>query len=97
MCVLTYRGVSAVVKRSDPDPRALSVAPHPGVQSGMDEFDELLTVEEVAALLKVPKSWVYGRTRARGPERIPFIKLGKYLRFQASGVRAFVTRQRQGT
>ena len=85
------------MKRSDPDPRALSVAPHPGVQSGMDEFDELLTVEEVAAVLKVSKSWVYGRTRARGPERIPFIKLGKYLRFQASAVRAFVTQQRQGT
>ena len=30
-----------------------------------DDLQELLTVEEVAALLKVSKSWVYN-TRARG-------------------------------
>jgi excisionase family DNA binding protein len=43
--------------------------------------DELLTVSEAAALLKVPMSWVYERTRRRGLERIPHFKLGKYLRF----------------
>jgi len=41
---------------------------------------ELLTIDEVAALLKVPKSWIYERTRRK---KIPHIKLGKYLRFQA--------------
>lgn len=85
------------MKRSDPIPCTLSVAVHRGVQSGRDEADELLTVDEVAAWFKVPKSWVYERTRARGPKRIPFIRLGKYLRFQASAVRAFVTRQGRGT
>ena len=33
-------------------------------------LSELLTVEEVAALLKVPKSWVYEHTRKRGIERL---------------------------
>ena len=52
---------------------------------GMPE--ELLTVEEVAEILKVPKSWVYGRTRRRGAERLPHIKLGKYLRFDEVAIR----------
>ena len=43
---------------------------------------ELLTVEEVAELLKVPTSWVYEQTRRRGLERIPGFRLGKYWRFQ---------------
>jgi len=37
----------------------------------------LLTVGEVAELLKVPISWVYERTRRRGIERIPHFKVGK--------------------
>ena len=43
-------------------------------------LDELLTVDEVATLLKVPRSWVYEHTRSRGTppsERLPYIKLGK--------------------
>lgn len=52
--------------------------------------DKLLTVSEVAQMLGVPVSWIYGRTRARGIERIPHIKLGKYLRFNADKVRGWV-------
>ena len=43
--------------------------------------DQLMTVPELAAFLNVPVSWVYERTRRRGAERVPHIKLGKYLRF----------------
>ena len=46
------------------------------------ERDALLTVSEVAELLRVPVSWVYERTRRRGGERLPHIKVGKYLRFR---------------
>ena len=53
---------------------------------------ELLTVEEVAALLKVDKSWVYARTRRRGSGRLPHVKLGKYLRFDEKGIRAYLER-----
>ena len=55
-------------------------------------LDALLTVEEVAALLKVPKSWIYGKTRQRGLDRLPHVKLGKYLRFEEQAVRAFLQR-----
>lgn len=51
---------------------------------------ELLTVAEIARSLNVPVSWVYERTRRRGRERIPHIKLGKYLRFEIAAVRAWL-------
>ena len=52
----------------------------------------LLTVSEVAALLKVTKSWIYEQTRGRGNHTsgLPFVKLGKYLRFDADEIRAYV-------
>ena len=40
---------------------------------------ELLTLEELAAALKVRKSWIYQHTRLKA-NTIPHIHLGKYLR-----------------
>ena len=57
---------------------------------------ELLTVADVAALLKVSKSWVYEHTRARSTprsDRLPHIKIGKYVRFDPQLVRAFLERR----
>ena len=51
---------------------------------------DLMTVEQIAGVLNVPISWVYGRTRRRGKERIPHIKLGKYLRFELTAVRNWI-------
>ena len=54
------------------------------------------TVAEVAALLKVNRSWVYEHTRLCGKprsDRLPHIKLGKYVRFDPHVVRAFLDRQ----
>jgi excisionase family DNA binding protein len=51
---------------------------------------ELLTVPEIASALKVPLSWVYERTRRSGSDRIPHIKLGKYLRFRWAAVRQWL-------
>ena len=59
-----------------------------------DQVERLLTVAEVAAWFRVPPSWVYSRTRARGKQRLPFIKVGKYVRFDASELRAFLARLR---
>jgi excisionase family DNA binding protein len=50
----------------------------------------LLTVHEVAELLKVPVSWVYEHTRQRGIRRLPHLKLGKYVRFKLSDVARFL-------
>ena len=52
--------------------------------------EALLTVHEVAELLRVPVSWVYERTRRRGIERLPHIKIGKYLRFRLREVELYV-------
>jgi len=56
--------------------------------------ERLLTVQDVANLLQVPISWVYQRTRRRGGDQLPHVKLGKYLRFEEAVVVDFVRRQR---
>lgn len=56
----------------------------------------LLTVEDVAEILRVPVSWVYERTRRRGMDRIPGFRLGKYWRFREPDVLAWLDRQRDG-
>lgn len=53
---------------------------------------ELLTVPQVAELLQVPVSWVYGRLRKRALDRLPGYRLGKYWRFNREEVLAWVTR-----
>jgi excisionase family DNA binding protein len=53
---------------------------------------ELLTVRQVAELLQVPVSWVYGRMRKRSLERLPAYRLGKYWRFDREEVLAWVAR-----
>ena len=60
-----------------------------------ESADELLTVEDVAALFRVPKSWVYERTRRRGADRLPFIKLGKYVRFEEQSLRQYLASRRK--
>ena len=60
------------------------------------ELHELLTVDDVAALLRVSKSWVYEHTRARvvpHAERLPHVRIGKYVRFDARAVRAYLARK----
>ena len=34
------------------------------------------TVEQLAEFLRIPKSWIYERTRGTGPEVIPHLKTG---------------------
>jgi len=60
------------------------------------DHSELLTVTEVAKMLKVPVSWVYHHTRQRAKDRIPHIRLGKYVRFQEADVRAWLLSLRAG-
>lgn len=54
------------------------------------DAETLLTVQEVAALLKVPVSWVYERTRRCGNERLPHVKVGKYVRFRPAEIEAYL-------
>ncbi|HUT70228.1 MAG TPA: helix-turn-helix domain-containing protein [Desulfatiglandales bacterium] len=57
--------------------------------------ENLITIDELAETLKVPKSWVYGKTRQTGPEAIPRVKVGKYIRFVESEVMAWLKRQNE--
>ena len=47
--------------------------------------DRLVDVKELAKILSVPVSWIYDRTR-QGPEVIPHIKFGNYVRFNVEEV-----------
>lgn len=56
---------------------------------------ELMTVQQVAELLQVPVSWVYGRLRKRSLEKLPGYRLGKYWRFDKEEVLAWLAQQRE--
>ena len=43
--------------------------------------DMLLKAEEVAQILRVPKSWVYSHL-----QELPAIRLGRYVRFRRSDI-----------
>jgi excisionase family DNA binding protein len=71
--------------------------PHTAATVGEERHENhLLTVHEVADLLQVPVSWVYGRTRKRSLERIPGYRLGKYWRFREDEILTWVECQRGG-
>ena len=55
----------------------------------------LLTIDEMAQTLKVPKSWLYSRTRETGPGSIPRVKVGKYIRFVESEVMEWLKRKQE--
>jgi excisionase family DNA binding protein len=72
----------------------------PGVPASPDnsqvDLNELLTVDDIAALLKVSRSWVYEHSRSKQTaraDRLPHIKIGKYVRFDPRAVRAFLLRK----
>ena len=65
------------------------------VQAAMGALMEIHN-DEVAALLKVSKSWVYEHTRSRRfprAESLPYVKIGKYVRFRAPQIQEFLSRR----
>jgi excisionase family DNA binding protein len=54
---------------------------------------KLLTADETADRLSVPKSWVYAETRAG---RIPHVKLGRYYRYRPDAIDRWVAELEQG-
>lgn len=53
------------------------------------------TPEELSERWKVPLSWIYRQTMQRGPDAIPRVKIGKYLRFEPAAVDAWLRRQQE--
>jgi len=54
----------------------------------------LLTPEEAAEILRVKLSWLYQHTRRRAQDRIPFVKIGRYLRFREQDLVAYIEGRR---
>ena len=52
--------------------------------------ENFLTIDELAARLKMKKSWLYTRTRQTGPGSIPRRRAGKYLLFLWSEIRPWI-------
>jgi excisionase family DNA binding protein len=55
--------------------------------------DRLLTVDEAAELLNVPRSWIAEQARH---DRIPNIRLGRYRRFDREELLEWAHRRQRG-
>ncbi len=53
-------------------------------------IERLLTPDEAAEILRVKLSWLYQHTRRRSQDRIPFVKIGRYLRFREQDLRTYI-------
>ena len=54
-----------------------------------------LSVDDLAERLNVPKSWVYSRTREKGPDVMPCMRCGKYVRFCLDDVLDWLKKQNE--
>lgn len=53
----------------------------------------LVDADAAADLLGVPKTWVLAQARA---ERIPYVRLGRYVRFEPDQLRCWWSQRRRG-
>ena len=60
-----------------------------------DRAGDLLTVQDAARLLNVTVSWIYEHVRDDSKDRLPVLKLGKYVRFDRRDLRAYVDAKRE--
>jgi len=58
-------------------------------------MEKLLTTAELAEVFQIKTSWIYERTRKRGPKSIPMIRVGKYIRFRLSDVLEWLKTQQE--
>lgn len=52
--------------------------------------DNILTPDQLAALLKVSRKWVFEKTRKRCPQPIPCLRIGRFLRFRLRDIEAWL-------
>ena len=82
--------LAAVMKRiAGADP---TIAPRATVTRGEKNIEELWTVDEVAAYLKMSRSSIYTRI-GRHSDALPVMRVGSMLRFDPKAVKAWVTAQ----
>jgi excisionase family DNA binding protein len=51
---------------------------------------KLLTADDVALMLCVPKSWVYAQSRAGS---LPTVRVGRYCRYRHEAITAWIEQQ----
>ncbi len=56
-------------------------------------MEKLLSIEDLAEALQVKKSWLYRRNMESGPDAIPKIRLGKYVRYSMSDVEKWIEKK----
>ena len=56
--------------------------------AGNSSGEVLLTADEVAQMLRVPRSWVYSHL-----SELPVIRLGRYVRFRRSQIDGFLEKR----
>ena len=57
-------------------------------------MNKLLEAQDVAEMIGMTKDWVYAEVRA---DRIPHVKLGRYVRFRAEAIDDWIRGRERGT
>jgi predicted DNA-binding transcriptional regulator AlpA len=60
-----------------------------------NDTDELLTIDELAAKTKMKRSFYYAPIRRKGPDAIPCLKVGKYIRYRMSDVMNWIEKNQE--
>jgi hypothetical protein len=50
-----------------------------------DMEQKLIGVNQLAVILDVPKSWLYGKSRVTGKDAMPLLRVGKYIKARVDG------------
>ncbi len=63
----------------------------------MTTIEPFVRIQEAAAFLGVPESYLYARTAKTAKAHVPHHRIGKYVRFRLSELEAWVQTQGNGT
>ncbi len=50
------------------------------LETSNNQFPTPLTIDEFIKKYQLKKSWVYSKTRLKGAEQLPHLRMGKYIR-----------------
>src|SRR2546425_746715 len=90
-----------VISEAVPAPRIATIRPSDRGESTNStsapdlDAEVLLTVQKVAQILNVPVSWVYEHVRRSAAHRLPHVRVGKYIRFEASAIRDWLEERQE--
>ena len=82
-------GWSSVLEKTQPALPGASASPTgvPGVGAEIRTPERLLTIEQAAAVLNVPRSWLRDKVTVR---EVPHLRLGRHVRFAPEHLRRII-------